>query len=140
MSEQIGAWPKQRWAEPSRAVVVCDGHGNGCILYTEGPHFRSEMETNGRGLGDLWLDDTEHGIWVVVGRIVPITYPSSPNGPEEYDAELQADEFRRPTPEEWKAIVEGRTPWPDPHWEAFEHEDRLRADEESEQRAVLNDY
>lgn len=118
-----GPYPVDRWAEPSRAVVASDGHGHGCILYTEGPHLRSEMvELGRRALSELMLDDTPAGIWVWVGRIVGVEHPATSNGPAEWDTEMVDEEMRPPTDDEWAAIREGRSPWPDPWWDETEKE------------------
>lgn len=121
-----GPWPASRWDEPSRAVIACDGEGNGCVLYTEGPHLRAEIEENGGGLDNLWLDDSPAGIHVWVGS-VRVYQCNHPLDPVEYDAELVTNEWRPPTPEEWEAIQAGRSPWPDEHWERYEREQAEQA-------------
>lgn len=115
-----GPWPAERWLEPSRVLVASDGRGNGCVLATEGPHFLYEIEEAGASaLNDLWLDDLDHGIWVVIGSVEYTKSQDTPNGPCEVDCDFEIVECRRPNPEEWIEIIAGRSPWLDPLWDEF---------------------
>lgn len=103
-------WGRYDWSKPSRAVVACDGHGNGCVLFTVGAHVNYEMRENGiRSLGDLGLDDAPEGLSIWEGKT-----KTSGVG-EDIETWLEG-EFRGPTPEEDAAIVSGRCPWNEDAW------------------------
>jgi len=48
-------------------------------------------------------DNPDHGIWAWEGYIRGVTYPSSPNGPEEYDVEFDG-KWRELTDDEWSKL------------------------------------
>lgn len=63
--------------------------------------FRDSRSDNLLAYDTSLPDDVEaEGVWVWEGGIFGITYPSTPNGPEEYDV-VYRGVFRRPTSEEW---------------------------------------
>lgn len=101
------------WKKPNLAVIAqSEGAQRGVVLWYAGPHLASWIpdcgwDCDSNGLGD----STTEGIFVWEGIIVGSVTPSSPNGPEEYDAD-PVGKCRPPTEEEWKAIREGRCPWP----------------------------
>src|SRR3990167_6744841 len=96
----------RNWEKPSRALIASDGSGNGCILFYCGAHLEEEIRAVGQQLSDLGLDDCPDGVWVWEGVYAGITYPSSPNGPEEYDTEIRGN-FREPKSFEWLNLVQG---------------------------------
>ncbi len=98
------------WDLPSRAVVACDGNGNGAVLWTVGPHVAHELNEAGlSGLDDLGLDDAPHGISVWEGMYVTLP-PSWPESAGDEGTE-PCGKFREPTDQEWEAIKASRCPW-----------------------------
>jgi hypothetical protein len=94
------------WEQDSRAVIACNGKGNGAVLWTVGPHIRFEMDEGGlTGLDDLGLDDAPAGVSVWVGR-----YVATGGYPDDGSSDPEGA-FRPPTDDEWIAIREGRCPW-----------------------------
>ena len=107
--------PRRRWhgldsKKPSRAIIACDGNGNGVVLTAVGERLRIEIEEHGlRHLSDLGLDDAPQGISVWEG-----TYVWSP-GPFECPEDgccNAVGTFRVPTDEELRAARDGHNPWP----------------------------
>lgn len=102
--------------KPSLAVIACDGSGQGCVLYTAGPHLQLEIyENNLRALDELGLDDAPAGISIWEGKILYFKSGS----PLEPDCGFEPDvkgAFREPTEEEWTAIRAKRCPWDDEDW------------------------
>lgn len=105
----------RNWDKPSKAVVASDGCGNGCIIFRCGPHLDEEINAVGSRLSDLGLDDCPEGIWVWEGIYRGITHPSTPNGPEEYDTEVDG-KFLIPTAAEWSCIRTNVCPWDEKEW------------------------
>jgi len=104
------------WLRTSLAVVACDGHGTGCVIWTAGPHVRMEIEEySSVTLAALGLDDAPHGISVWEGRY-DYHDTSHPLGPDEGCEATPKGSFRSPTADEWKAICEDRCPWNDADW------------------------
>lgn len=103
------------WSRPSLALVACDGHGQGCVIYTAGPHVRYMLDEIGPALDDIGLDDAPPGISVWKGKTLGT---KSHDG--ESDVELVAvdenERFRAPTPNEWLAIEHGACPWNESQW------------------------
>ena len=108
-----GRYPRAAWDMPSVAVVACDGHGHGCVLYTGGPAVASELAEVSRELADIGLDDAPAGISVWFGRLR--AWPGSWEHPNDTDSEL-VGEFRQPTDAEWCAIRRGESPWDEREW------------------------
>jgi hypothetical protein len=100
------------WGKPSLAVIACDGNGNGCVLYTAGPHVAMDMHEIGRGLGDIGLDDAPAGISVWEGMTAGGGYA----GDGDYHDTYLEGAFRVPTDDEWLAIRAGRCPWDEADW------------------------
>jgi hypothetical protein len=99
---------------PSRAVIACDAHGYGCILWWVGYDF--EIEVNEAGLGqldDLGLDDAPHGITIWEGKYV--WSPGSYEHPQDGDSH-PVGTFRPPTSSEWYLIQQGKAPWSETDW------------------------
>jgi hypothetical protein len=109
-------WGGLDWNRDSFAVVVCDGNGNGAVLWTVGPHVKFEIQECGlKQLSDLGLDDAPLGISVWVGKY--IWQPGPWEWPE--DGSMEAvGKFRAPTDEEWMAIRDRRCPWDEEEWRA----------------------
>lgn len=102
-----------RWDLPSKAVVASKD-GDGCVLYTAGPHVKSlQEETGTHRLDDLGLDDAPDGISVWEGKITGGGYDSF-NG--DYHDTFLKGEFREPTHYEWQMIREGQCPWNEWDW------------------------
>lgn len=103
------------YGKPSRAVIACYG-GTGIVICTVGGHVETLMRESGsRMLDSLGLDDAPDGITVWEGAFLPGSGRPSPITGEHDDLEL-AGAFRDPTPEEWEAITEKRTPWDRAEW------------------------
>lgn len=107
-----GGYANWAWEKPSYAVVACDGHGNGCVLYTGGPAVACELSEVSRDLSDIGLDDAPRGLSVWCGKAV--TNRSGEYG-QETDFEL-VGQFRSLTPEEQTAVLAGRSPWDEKDW------------------------
>lgn len=94
-----------------RAVVACDGHGNGCVLYYRGEVLRSEIEDAGfRELDDLWLDDAPFGIRIWEGSFVEVKDYTSEGAPDGMHFERADSEFRELTIDEWATLQLGGDP------------------------------
>lgn len=94
--------PAEDWKTPSRALVASDGKGNGCVLWTEGPHVQSMIDEAGvAALNDIGLDDAPKGlsIWEGVIRTSETHTPDS----KEYDSWLSGD-FRPLKAQEWATL------------------------------------
>lgn len=103
-------YPELAWERDSLAVVACDGHGNGAVLWTVGPHIRFEIHEAGfRCLGDLGLDDAPRGVSVWTGRVRYV------GGDGDVEAVTEGA-FRAPTDVEWLAILTNENPWNDQEW------------------------
>ena len=109
-----GDYPKWAWEKPSLAVIVSDANGHGVVTWYAGPHLAYEIGETGT-LGDLAEDCPGIGVYVWEGIFRTVVYPSSPNGPEEYDVE-EVGKLRPPTEAEWQAIKENRCPWSETDW------------------------
>jgi hypothetical protein len=98
------------WDRDSFAVVACDDAGNGCVLWTIGPHVEHEIREGGlRQLCDLGLDNAPHGVSIWVGKYIARVVDTGDYGKDyEFDP---VGSFREPTEVEWVAIREGRCPW-----------------------------
>ena len=105
----------RNWDKPSKAVVASDGMGNGCVLFHCGAHIDEEINSIGRALSSLGLDDCPDGVWVWEGVYRGITHPSTPNGPEEYDTECVGG-FKEPDDMEWMKIRNNICPWDKDEW------------------------
>jgi hypothetical protein len=102
--------PGYDFSKPSKAVIACDGDGNGIVLWYTGAHLVVEICEHGCGvrLDDLGLDDAPEGISVWEG-IYYGTQHETMDGVE-YDTEVSGD-FRKPTAEEWDSIRDNVCPW-----------------------------
>lgn len=103
--------PEAKPRRPSRAVVACDGKGNGCCVWFDGDGIENEIVECGLSwLDDLGLDDAPQGIWIWEGD-----YYWVPPGRGEHPAEGGYTEpkgkFRLPDLDEWDAIRRGVSPW-----------------------------
>ncbi len=98
----------------SRAVIANGrSNGNGCVVWWTGTHLHYEIHEAGLSdLSDLGLDDAPHGISVWEGYY-HYTQDFSPEGVNEGGEAIPHGVFRAPTAEEWAAIHENRTPWPE---------------------------
>lgn len=106
------AWKGLSFDVPSKGVIACDDHGNGCVLFAVGAHLRFEMEEVVlHTLSDLGLDDAPKGISVWEGHYV--WQPGGGEDPQGNGSMLPSGAFRAPTEEEWQAIQVGRCPWPE---------------------------
>lgn len=56
-------------SERGRAVVACDGRGNGCVLHHRGGCLDSAIDEWGRSLSDLGLDDAPRGLSMWEGKM-----------------------------------------------------------------------
>lgn len=108
----VGEEADDEWSEPSLAVIACRG-GQGCVLwYGGGPSLAWEIEEYGcEALEDLGLDTAPPGISSWTGIYIVTSG-------DRYDEEGGAEttpigEFRALTDEEWKAVIENRSPWPE---------------------------
>jgi hypothetical protein len=114
--EPWDGYPPGAWKRDSLAVIACNGRGEGCVLFTAGPHVRLELEEHSMAtLSDLGLDDAPGGISVWVGRYVFFN-TSHPLGPDEGYVSEPRGSFRAPTDAEWAAIRKGENPWNDADW------------------------
>jgi hypothetical protein len=108
VSEETRLERREEWS--SKAIVACDGHGRGAVLWYVGGALENEIgECRLRELGDLGLDDAPQGISVWEGTYIWVS------GPFECPDDGRMDpsgKFRSPTDEEWRAVREGRCPWP----------------------------
>lgn len=103
-------------SKPSVALVACDGHGHGCLIWWAGGHLSLEVEEAGlTDLADLGLDDCPVGVWVWEGIYVYWPSVTCEGIDEGCDAESKGA-FRAPTDEEWAAIRENRSPWNPDDW------------------------
>jgi hypothetical protein len=119
------------WTIPSKAVIACDGTGQGCVLYTVGAHVAMDLREIGRGLDDIGLDDAPAGISIWEGKTTADYYLGLGSYDSEPATQLEGA-FRTPTDEEWVAIRAGRCPWDEAAWllpEAPEHTDEDQTDE-----------
>lgn len=103
------AWDPEK---PSRALVACDGGGNGVVLWWVGLDLWVEMETPGLALEELGLDDAPLGLSVWEGR-----YDSVPCDPFD-DAMMSrpVGTFRDLTAPEAEAVLARRNPWNPADW------------------------
>ena len=95
-----------------RALIAFGPRGATALWATKA--FRDDMDEGCYDVDDCFPDDKDvpsQGIWMWEGQIVGITYPSSPNGPEEYDVEYQG-KWRKPHDYEWALIQRGESPVP----------------------------
>lgn len=106
--------PKLDWTKPSLAVIACDGGGQGCVLWTVGPHVTSMIDEAGvRELDLLGLDDAPEGISIWEGSIKTVHHHTPDMN--EYDSSLEGS-FRTPTNEEWESIRKNECPWDEKPW------------------------
>jgi hypothetical protein len=96
----------------NRAVVLCDGEGNGVVTWYVGGNLEVEIEGVGRQIADLGLDDAPEGVSIWEGRWCYQRTPESYVGAEEWDAWPEGS-FRDPTDEEWESIRAKECPWDD---------------------------
>jgi hypothetical protein len=73
-------------------------------------HIECDMREGMIDAGDVFGSDEGGSLLVWEGRIVVSVTPSSPNGPEEYDAEYVGT-FRNPTNEELAAVLRYENPF-----------------------------
>lgn len=107
MMNNWGGYPGWAWQKESFALVASDGRIS-VVVYTGGPHLRSEIEEYGNWvLDNLGIGDFERGIWVWQGRIF---------WNEEGEPVDNKFVIRKPTDEEWKQIIQGRCPWDEADW------------------------
>ena len=103
------------WSKPSRAVVACDGDGNGCLLFFVGAHIESLRDEVGSRLDDLGLDDAPLGLSIWEGVMRGGERYSTPDGTDYADTYLEG-KFRELTAEEWKAVMFKYAPWDSTLW------------------------
>lgn len=97
----------------NKAVIANGAHHTGCVLWWTGTQLHNEIHEAGLSdLSDLGIDDAPHGISVWEGYY-SYTHDLSPEGVNEGGESIPHGEFRAPTAEEWAAIHENRTPWPE---------------------------
>lgn len=89
-----------------KAVVGCDGNGNGCVIWHVGSALDTEINDVGQDdLRELGLDDAPQGISIWEG--VGIWYPD-----EDGDGSMELKgEYRKPTDGEWVSIRNDKHPW-----------------------------
>ena len=104
-------WEMYCWDKGSKAVVACDGAGNGVVIWAVGGPLLFEMQEEGLyALEDLGLGDAIEGISIWEGTYEP------GNVSVEYEEHFQSKAvgtFRLPTNEEWAAIKKNQCPWND---------------------------
>lgn len=96
---------------PQVAVIAFGSETEGlstAILWCT-PALRDDMGEGGVSPDDCFLADKGPGVFVWEGRIVGITYPSTPDGPEEYDVEYRGT-LRDLTDAEWACLRAGKNP------------------------------
>lgn len=98
----------EEWRSVSKAVVACDGCGNGAILFYFGSGFESDIECGIADLGDFGLDDAPLGISIWEGK--HIWCPGGYECPDDGDFSLDG-KFRNPTEKEWLEIKLNKSPW-----------------------------
>jgi hypothetical protein len=97
----------------SRALIGCDGDGNGALLAWIGESLEYEIDGIGKALADLGLDDAPEGLSIWEGTYVGRRYDTMDG--TEYETEVQGT-FRDLTDEEWDALKRGDDPWNPDDW------------------------
>jgi hypothetical protein len=88
-----------------KALIACDGNGNGCVLeYCEGLRWYIE-ETCPSTLGDVGFDDAPRGLTIWEGALVGGAYQPYQG---DYDDVVPEGKFRPLTEAEWQAMMEGK--------------------------------
>jgi hypothetical protein len=92
---------------PSKAIIACDGKGNGCVLFYIGDGITEEIETGTYcSIDELGLDKAPFGLSVWEGEFVACV--------DEYEPENYTKpegSFRELTEAEWKAVKDKQNPW-----------------------------
>ncbi len=108
----------ENWnAKPSRAVVACDGSGNGVVIWYVGGHLAMEIEEGAcsRSIDSLGLDHAPEGISIWEGIYHWTKGEDTVNGYFEPEP-FAVGKFREPTQEEWIEITGGCAPWNEAEW------------------------
>ena len=94
----------------NKAVIACDGRGNGCVIYCIGDIISLkviDLDFCKSNLEDLNFEDAPHGISIWEGiynikknNVYNTDYYALPKGT-----------FRNPTEEEWKCIMNNKSPF-----------------------------
>jgi len=96
--------------EPLQAVIAFSGgQGRGTAIIWGSEELLDDLRENGCDPDDCFLPDKGAGIFVWEGFIHSIIYPSTPNGPEEYDVEYRGT-LRELTDQEWACLRAGTNP------------------------------
>lgn len=96
---------------PQQVAVIAFSGDQGlstAILWCS-PELRADLKNNGCSPDDCFPPDKGPGVYVWEGAIVGIEYPSTPNGPAEYDVEYRG-ELRDLTDLEWACLRAGQNP------------------------------
>jgi hypothetical protein len=97
--------PKPSW----KAVIAFGGEeGLDTAILWCSPDLLSDLKENGCRPDDCF-ESAKPGVFIWEGHIHGITYPSTPNGPEEYDVEYRGT-LRDLTDAEWASLREGKNP------------------------------
>ncbi len=88
----------------NRALVACDGNGNGCVLAHHGEALEYVLSEWSRALDGIGLDDAPHGLRIWEGVLVSTGSAVFHGG--EIDENLEG-RFRELTAEEWDAVSGG---------------------------------
>lgn len=92
------------------ALVAFSDVSSNAVVVAASKHIICDMREGGIDAGDVFGSDEGGSIQVWEGTIVVSVTPSSPNGPEEYDADYVGS-FRDPTSEELNAVLRGENPF-----------------------------
>lgn len=96
---------------PLKAIIAFSHEEEGlstAILWCS-KEIRDDLQNNGCVPDDCFLADKGPGVFIWEGHIVSIEYPSTPNGPAEYDVEYQGT-LRDLTDKEWACLRAGTSP------------------------------
>ncbi len=93
-----------------RAVMAFSGdQGLSTAILWCTEELRADLKNNGCTPDDCFPPDKGPGVFLWEGHIVGLEYPSTPNGPAEYDVEYRG-ELRDLTDAEWACLRAGQNP------------------------------
>lgn len=118
-----GGYPKEAFDMDSKALIACDGSGNGAVIETGGPAvpLYAEGLCGSLTLEDYGLDNAPEGLSIWEGRYVSIRGEDTPNGYGETDIFLEGD-FRELNAEERKSLAAGDPLFDESDWGVGEPE------------------
>lgn len=96
--------------DPERAVVAYSPQCSQMSLIWSTPFMAQDFRETSTDPLDALGEAPGPGLWIWEGQLHEVVYHATPDHATEYDVDYNG-EFRRPTPDEWEAIMMAKPPF-----------------------------